>query len=102
MSALAAVVYIIDDDQGVCDALSSLVRSVGLDARTFGSAREFLDANIDDAPGCILLDVRLPGVSGLDLQKELASRQIRIPIVFITGHADVPTTVQAMKAGAVE
>jgi len=95
-------VYIIDDDQGVCHGLSSLFRSVGLAARTFGSAREFLDASLSDAPGCIVLDIGLPGLSGLDLQQELTDRGFQIPIIFITGHADVPMTVQAMKAGAIE
>ena len=95
-------VYIIDDDQGVCHALSSLFRSVGLAARTFGSAREFLDASLSDAPGCIVLDIGLPGLSGLDLQQVLTDRGFQIPIIFITGHADVPMTVQAMKAGAIE
>jgi FixJ family two-component response regulator len=102
MAEQAAVVYIIDDDPGVRSALSSLFRSVGLDARTFNSAREFLGDRLIDAPGCLVLDVRLPGLSGLDLQSELADRRIAIPIIFITGYADVPMTVQAMKAGAVE
>jgi len=102
MSEPGAVVYIVDDDPGVREALSSLFRSVGLHARTFDSAREFLDDTLIDAPGCLVLDVRLPGLSGLDLQSELADRGITIPIIFITGHADVPMTVQAMKAGAVE
>ena len=96
------VVYIVDDDQGVCQALSSLFRSAGLLARTFGSAREFLAASVSDAPACMVLDVQLPGLSGLDLQQELADRAFQIPIIFITGHANVPMTVQAMKAGAVD
>jgi FixJ family two-component response regulator len=102
MAELSAVVYVVDDDQGLCEALASLFRSVGLRAQTFGSAREFLNASLGDAPGCMLLDVRLPGLSGLDLQKELTDRGFRIPIIFITGHADVPIAVQAMKAGAFE
>lgn len=97
-----AVVYIVDDDPGVREALSSLFRSVGLDSRTFNSAREFLGDSLTDTPGCLVLDVRMPGLSGLDLQTELADRHIEIPIVFLTGYADVPMTVQAMKAGAME
>ena len=97
-----AVVYNVDDDSAVCEALSSLFRSVGLDARTFNSAREFLGDSLTDTPGCLVLDVRMPGLSGLDLQTELAARHIEIPIIFITGYADVPMTVQAMKAGAME
>ena len=84
------------------DALTSLIRSVGLRVEAFGSAREFLTRQPLDAPGCLGLDVRLPGVSGLDLQRELAAAQISLPILFITGHGDIPMTVQAMKAGAVE
>ena len=102
MNEPSPVVYIVDDDEGVCLALSSLFRSVGLAARTFDSAREFLNARLANAPSCLVLDVRLPGLSGLDLQQELADRDIQIPIIFITGHADVPMSVQAMKAGAVE
>jgi FixJ family two-component response regulator len=102
MAESGSEVYIVDDDQGVCHALSSLFRSAGLAARTFGSAREFLDASVSDAPGCMVLDIRLPGLSGLDLQQELTDRGFQIPIIFITGHADVPMTVQAMKAGAIE
>ena len=102
MAELSAVVYVVDDDQGICQALASLFRSVGLRSQTFGSAREFLDASLSDAPGCMVLDVRLPGLSGLDLQQELTDRGSQIPIIFITGHADVPSTVRAMKAGAVE
>ena len=96
------VVYVVDDDQGLLQALCSLFRSVGLPARSFKSAREFLDAALKDTPACLVADIRLPGLSGLDLQHELALREIQIPIVFITGHADVPMTVKAMKAGAVE
>ncbi len=96
------VVYVVDDDQGLLQALCSLFRSIGLPARSFKSAREFLDAALKDSPACLVADIRLPGLSGLDLQHELALREIQIPIVFITGHADVPMTVKAMKAGAVE
>jgi FixJ family two-component response regulator len=83
-------------------ALESLMRSVGLRVQTFGSAQEFLRYQRPDAPACLVLDVRLPGRSGLDLQRELAAAEIQIPIVFLTGHGDVPMSVQAMKAGAVE
>jgi FixJ family two-component response regulator len=96
------VVYIVDDDQGLTQALSSLLRSVGLPVQSFPSAREFLDTRLKDVPACLVLDIRLPGLSGLDLQHELAMREIQIPIIFVTGHADVPMTVKAMKAGAVE
>ena len=96
------VVYVVDDDQGLLQALCSLFRSVGLPARSFKSAREFLESAIKDSPACLVADIRLPGLSGLDLQHELALREIQIPIIFITGHADVPMTVKAMKAGAVE
>ena len=102
MNGPTPVIYIVDDDDGVCQALSSLFHSVGLAARTFDSAREFLNARLADAPSCLVLDIRLPGLSGLDLQQELADRDIQIPIIFLTGHADVPMSVQAMKAGALE
>ena len=102
MSDTSPIVYVIDDDPGIRESLSSLFRSVHLSVRAFGSAREFLDAPLQDAPACMTLDVRLPGLSGLDLQRELSSRGIQIPIVFITAHADIPMTVRAMKAGAVE
>lgn len=97
-----AVIYIVDDDPGVRQALSSLFLSVGLSAQPFESAREFLATRRREAPGCLVLDVQLPGLSGLDMQRELAERDIEIPIIFITGHADIPMTVQAMKGGAVE
>ena len=96
------VVLVVDDDASIQDALTSLLRSVGLGVVTFGSAREFLSGPRPDAPGCLVLDVRLPGVSGLDLQRELAAAQIDLPIIFLTGYGDIPMTVQAMKAGAVE
>jgi FixJ family two-component response regulator len=96
------VVFVVDDDPSIRDALTSLIRSVGLSVETFGSAREFLTRQPPDTPGCLVLDVRLPGLSGLDLQRELAAAQITMPIIFITGHGDIPMTVQAMKAGAVE
>ena len=102
MSDPGPVVFVVDDDLSIRDALTSLIRSVGLRVETFGSAREFLTRQPPDAPGCLVLDVRLPGLSGLDLQRELAEAQITMPIIFITGHGDIPMTVQAMKAGAVE
>jgi FixJ family two-component response regulator len=97
-----AIVYVIDDDLSVREALDSLIRSVGLRVQTFVSAREFLRRKLPNAPACLVLDVRLPGLSGLDLQLELTKADIRIPIIFITGHGDIPMTVRAMKAGAVE
>src|SRR6201993_2808619 len=96
------VVFVIDDDAPLREALSSLFRSVGLQVRTFGSAQEFLQSGAPDGPSCLVLDVRLPGLSGLDFQAELAKANIHIPIVFMTGHGDIPMTVRAMKAGAVE
>jgi FixJ family two-component response regulator len=96
------VVYVVDDDDSVRTALSSLVRSVGLRVETFASASEFVAAKRTGAPSCLILDVRLPGVSGLDFQTELAKADTLIPIIFITGHGDIPMSVKAMKAGAVE
>jgi FixJ family two-component response regulator len=95
-------VYIVDDDISIREALSTLLRSVGLAVRTFASAVEFLDAALPDVAACLVLDVRLPGLSGLDLQGELARAGVHIPIIFISGHGDIPMTVRAMKAGAVE
>jgi len=97
-----AVVFVIDDDESLRDALRSLIRSVGLRVETFASAQEFLRNAQPDVPACLILDVRMPGLSGLDLQRELAAAQIHIPIIFITGHGDIPMSVRAMKAGAVE
>jgi FixJ family two-component response regulator len=102
MSEPGPVVFVVDDDPSICEALTSLLRSVGLSVETFGSAREFLTCQRPDAPGCLVLDVQLPGLSGLDLQRELAAAQINLPIIFITGYGDIPMTVRAMKAGAVE
>jgi FixJ family two-component response regulator len=96
------VVFVVDDDPSVCAALKSLFGSMGLLAETFGSAPDFLARKLPDAPSCLVLDVRLPGLSGLDFQAELTKADIRIPIVFVTGHGDIPMTVRAMKAGAVE
>jgi FixJ family two-component response regulator len=97
-----AVVCIIDDDLDVRDGLSSLIRSVGLQVEVFGSAAEFLRIERSSAPCCLVLDVRLPGLSGLDFQAELAKRKIDLPIVFLTGYGDIPMSVKAIKAGAVE
>jgi|SRR5579872_525503 len=99
---MRSLVFIVDDEPSVCTALKRLLRSVGLDAQTFSSAREFLRAKRPDVPACLVLDVRLPDLSGLDLQRELARAKIDIPVVFLTGHGDVPMSVRAMKAGAVE
>jgi FixJ family two-component response regulator len=95
-------VFVVDDDASVREALDGLFRSIGLQAKTFGSAAEFLQNKLPDAPSCLVLDVRLPGLSGLDFQTELAAAGLHIPIIFMTGHGDIPMTVKAMKAGAVE
>ena len=96
------VVFIIDDDAAMRETLGSLFRSVGLQVELFGSAREFAQIKMPDAASCLVLDIRLPGVSGLDFQAELVDAGIRIPIIFMTGHGDIPMSVQAMKAGAVD
>ena len=95
-------VFIIDDDASVRDAVEDLLRSVGLDVESFGSTQEFLQRKRPDVPGCIVLDVRLPGASGLEFQNALAKLGIHLPIVFISGHGDIPMSVQAIKSGAVE
>jgi len=96
------VVFVIDDDALLRDALSRLFRSIGLQVVTFASAPEFLNHNLPPSPSCLVLDVRLPGLSGIDFQSELAKANIDIPIVFMTGHGDIPMSVRAMKAGAIE
>ena len=96
------IVYVVDDEVDVREGLKDLFESVGLEAQVFGSAAEFLSKKLPDEVSCLILDVRLRGVSGLDFQAELAARQIRIPIIFITAYGDIPMTVKAMKAGAVE
>jgi FixJ family two-component response regulator len=96
------IVFVVDDDPSVRDALANLFRSVGLRAEVFGSAVDLLRGKIPDAPSCLVLDIRLPGQSGLDFQAELAKANIHIPIIFMTGHGDIPMTVRAMKAGAVD
>lgn len=100
--AVSPIVFVVDDDESVREALSSLIRSIDLKVETFTSAREFLPHRRPNAPSCLVLDVRLPGLSGLELQRELAAANNHIPIIFITGHGDIPMTVRAMKAGAVE
>src|SRR6266852_8180742 len=96
------VVMVIDDDPSVRESLAHLVRSMGLNVETFASAQEFLTRGRPDGPGCLVLDVTLPGLSGLDLQRELADTDAALPIIFLTGHGDIPMSVRAMKAGAVE
>lgn len=102
MTRDSSIVFVVDDDASVREALEDLFRSVDLRMRGFGSATEFLSADREDAPCCLVLDVRLPGASGLEFQRELAEVGNEIPIIFITGHGDIPMSVQAMKAGAVE
>jgi FixJ family two-component response regulator len=102
MTSDAPVVFVVDDDRSVRDGLRRLITSVGLAAEVFPSAQAFLRARRPDAPGCLVLDVRLPGLSGLDLQRELADSDAALPIIFLTGHGDIPMSVRAMKAGAVE
>ncbi len=97
-----AIVFVVDDDQSVREALDSLFRSTGLRVITFASAQEFLQSVKPESPSCLVLDVRMPGLSGLDLQREMTSAGIYIPVIFITGHGDILMTVQAMKAGAIE
>ena len=97
-----AVVFVVDDDASVRTSTERLVRSIGFRVQTFVSAREFLDGARPEGPACLVLDIHMPGPSGLDLQQELGRAGFHIPIIFVTGHADVPTTVRAMKAGAVE
>ena len=102
MNKRAPTVFIIDDDASVRVALERLLRSVELEVETFASGQEFLDAERADGPGCLVVDVRMPGFSGLDLQDELAARHVGMPVIFITGHGSIPTSVRAMKAGAVD
>jgi FixJ family two-component response regulator len=97
-----AIVFVVDDDSSIREAIESLVKLAGLRVETFGSAQEFLRSKRADLPGCVVLDVELPGLSGLDLQRELATHGIKLPIIFITGYGDIPMSVRAMKAGALE
>jgi FixJ family two-component response regulator len=96
------MVFIVDDDESLRESLGSLFRSVGLKVVLFGTAPEFLSTALPDVPSCLVLDVRLPGLSGLDFQSELVRANVRIPIIFMTGHGDIPMSVRAMKAGAIE
>jgi FixJ family two-component response regulator len=102
MNEKNALVFIVDDDTGTRESLKNLIRSAELSAQTFSSAQEFLAAERPKTASCLVLDVQLPGLSGLDLQRELAKVGIQIPIIFITGHGDIPTSVRAIKAGALE
>jgi RNA polymerase sigma factor (sigma-70 family) len=102
MTQPASVVFVVDDDPSVRRAIKLLLESIGLEVELFGSAQEFLPSGSTKGPSCLILDVRLPGVSGLDFQRQLAEANINIPIIFISAHGDVPMTVRAMKAGAVE
>ena len=102
MSAETPIVFVVDDDRSVRDSLRRLITSVGMTVEVFPTAQAFLSAPRGDAPGCLILDVRLPGLSGLDLQRELVNSNATLPIIFLTGHGDIPMSVQAMKAGAIE
>jgi FixJ family two-component response regulator len=102
MTESEAIVFVVDDDLSVRRSTERLIRSIGLDVRTFASAEEFLEHPRAAVPSCLLLDVRMPGLNGMDLQRELARSGVDIPIIFITGHGDIPMSVRAMKAGAVE
>jgi RNA polymerase sigma factor (sigma-70 family) len=102
MIKLNQVVFVIDDDPSMRGAIKRLLEAMGFRVETFGSGQDFLKTELPDAPACVIMDVRLPGSSGLDLQREMTERGINIPIIFITGHGDIPMSVQAMKAGAVE
>jgi FixJ family two-component response regulator len=101
-STAERIVFVIDDDEAMRETLGSLFRSVGLRVELFGSAREFAEFGMPDIASCLVLDIRLPGVSGLEFQTELAAKDIRIPIIFMTGHGDIPMSVKAMKAGAID
>ncbi len=102
MKELASMVFVVDDDESVRKALKRLIKSVGLNVETFATAQEFLSRERYEGPSCLVLDVRMPGLSGLDLQQELTKADLTLPIIFITGHGNVPMSVRAMKAGAVD
>ncbi len=102
MTSSDAIVFVVDDDSSVRSALKRLIKSVGHKVTTFSSAREFLDHDHPDAPSCLVLDIRMPGLSGLELQEQMAALGLNMPIIFITGHGNIPTSVRAMKAGAVD
>ena len=97
-----SVVYVVDDDVSMRESVASLLRSAGVDVMTFASAQEFLVRCRTELPSCLVLDVRLPGLSGLDTQQELARMNVHVPIIFLTGYSDVPTSVRAMKSGALD
>jgi RNA polymerase sigma factor (sigma-70 family) len=102
MTELPSIVFVVDDDASVRNALKSLIRSVGLQVELFSSAQEFLQSKRPNAPSCLILDIRLPGISGLDFQRKLAETNNPIPIIFISGHGDIQMSVRALKAGAVD
>ena len=102
VASATSIVFVVDDDPAIRDSLRRLIASVGFTVEVFANARAFLDARRPDVPGCLILDVRLPGLSGLDLQRELADTEAALPIIFLTGHGDIPMSVRAMKAGAIE
>jgi len=102
MTEPVPIVFVVDDDPSVCRAIKRLVESVGLHVEMFGSASEFMSSSRPEMASCLVLDIRLPGIGGLDFQRELAEANVHIPIIFITGHGDIPMSVRAMKAGAVE
>ena len=102
MKTAEPIVFVVDDDPSVREALDGLFRSVGLRCELFSSAQEFLNGKRLEGPACLVLDVRLPGLSGLELQRQLATAELGLPIIFITGHGDIPMSVRAMKAGAME
>ena len=102
VTAADAIVYVVDDDISVRKAMTRMFKSLGLEVATFSTAREFLDCRQKDVPGCLILDVQMPGLTGLELQEELVAHQVDLPIVFMTGHGDIPMTVKAMRSGAVD
>jgi FixJ family two-component response regulator len=102
MTTSHVTVFVVDDDPGVREGVGNLIRSVGLHPQLFGAAQDFLDSKKPDAPACLILDIRMPGLGGLDCQRQLADAGIHIPIIFMTGHGDIPMSVRAMKAGAVD
>ncbi len=102
MTETNPTIFIVDDDPSVCESTKLMLEGVGFDVKTFASARDFLNAKLQEGAGCLILDVRMPGISGLDLQEELVSAESPLPVIFITGHGTVPMSVRAMKAGAVD
>jgi len=102
MNQERSIVYVIDDDEAVCESITDLLRSVGHDVHSFRSAKEFLDSPRPEVPGCIVLDVRLPGQSGMEFQRRLIKSDIHFPVIFISGHGDIPMSVRAIKSGAIE